>query len=189
MSGGATRARRASIDGGPRGYLSLRSMTPPSDTLFRVLIVCTGNTCRSPMAAGALRRLLGADADRVAVESAGTAAWEGQPATEPSIETAAHAGVDISEHRSRRVTPAMVRAADLVLVMERAHVGAVHSLGAAPERTHVLSDWPEPGEPGLPVSDPFGASSEAYEECWRRINHHLERVVPQIREASRARSA
>jgi hypothetical protein len=53
----------------------------------------------------------------------------------------------------------------------------------------VLSEWPEPGEPGLPLSDPFGGSSEAYEECWRRIIHHVDRVVPQIREASRARSA
>ena len=167
-------------------------MTPPSspsDAVFRVLIVCTGNTCRSPMAAGALRRLLGADAERVTVESAGTAAWEGQPATEPSVEVAGRAGVDLGEHRSRRVTPMMVRAADLVLVMEKSHVGAVHSLGAAPERTHVLSEWPEPGDPTLPISDPFGASMEAYEECWRRITHHLERVVPQIRDASRARSA
>jgi protein-tyrosine phosphatase len=141
------------------------------------------------MAAGALRRMLGADTERIAVESAGTAAWEGQPATETAISVAAGAGVDISEHRSRRVTPMMVRASDLVLVMERSHAGAVSSLGAAPDRTHVLSEWPEPGEPALPVSDPFGASIEAYEECWRRINHHLERVVPQIRDASRARSA
>jgi protein-tyrosine phosphatase len=166
-------------------------MTPssPSDSIFRVLIVCTGNTCRSPMAAAALRRLLGADGERVSVESAGTAAWEGQPATEASVEVAGGAGVDLGEHRSRRVTPAMVRASDLVLVMDRSHLAAVHSLGAPPDRTHVLSDWPEPGDPGLPVSDPFGGSIEAYEECWRRINHHLERVVPQIREASRARSA
>lgn len=141
------------------------------------------------MAAGALGRLLGADADRVHVESAGTAAWDDQPATEPSIEVAARAGVDLSRHRSRRVSPGIVRAADLVLVMERGHLAAVRALGAAPDRTHVLSEWPAPGDPELEISDPFGASREAYEECWRRIQHHLERVVPMIREASRARSA
>jgi protein-tyrosine phosphatase len=161
----------------------------PSDPVFRVLLVCTGNTCRSPMAAGALRQALGRDVDRILVESAGTAAWEGQPATEPAIRVAARADVDLERHRSRRVTPAMVRAVDIVLVMERGHVAAVRALGADPDRTHVLSEWPAPGEPGLEISDPFGASSEAYEECWRRIQHHLERVLPVIRDASRARSA
>jgi len=161
----------------------------PSDPIFRVLLVCTGNTCRSPMAMGALRQRLAADGERILVESAGTAAWEGQPASEASVRVAANAGVDLSGHRSRRVTPAMVRSADLVLVMERAHVGAVRALGADPDRTHVLSEWPAPGEPELEISDPFGASSEAYEECWRRIEHHLERVLPALRETSRARSA
>jgi protein-tyrosine-phosphatase len=159
-----------------------------SDPTFRVLFVCTGNTCRSPMAAAFLRHALGADAARVTVESAGTAAWEGQPATQPSIEVAGRDGVDLSAHRSQRVTPALVRAADLILVMERGHVGAVRTLGGDPGRTHVLSEWPPPGEPDLPISDPFGASREAYEECWRRITHHVERVVPFLQEELRARS-
>ena len=141
------------------------------------------------MTAGLLRRELGADAERILVESAGTAAWEGQPATEPTLAVAEREGVSLDSHRSRRVTPAMVRAADLILVMERAHLTAVQTLGADPARTHVLSEWPPPGEPALAVSDPYGASIEAYEECWRRIERHLERVVPQIREASRSRSA
>jgi low molecular weight protein-tyrosine phosphatase len=141
------------------------------------------------MAAGALRRLLAADGGRIVVESAGTAAWDDQPATERAIQVANQSGVDLSGHRSRRLTPAMVRGADIVLVMERGHLAAVRALGADPERSHVLSEWPGPGEPGLEISDPFGASSEAYEECWRRIQHHLERVVPYIREASGARSA
>ncbi len=141
------------------------------------------------MAAGALRRLLAADGGRIVIESAGTAAWDDQPASDLSVRVAAVADVDLSEHRSRRLTPALVRRADLVLVMERGHLAAARALGADPEHSHVLSEWPGPGEPGLEISDPFGASSEAYEECWRRIQHHLERVVPYIREASGARSA
>src|SRR5262245_50441497 len=160
-----------------------------SEPVFRVLLVCTGNTCRSPMAAGSLRRLLGPDAGRVLVESAGTAAWDDQPPTDAAVRVAAQGGVDIAGHRSRRLTPAMVRGADLVLVMERGHLAAVRALGADVEHTHVLSEWPAPGEPALEISDPFGASSEAYEECWHRIQHHLERVIPFIREASGARSA
>ena len=141
------------------------------------------------MAVGALRHELGADAARVEVSSAGTAAWEGQPATEASVEVASRDGIDLAAHRSRRVTPALLRAADLVLVMEHGHVSAVQALGADPKRTHVLSEWPQPGDPSSPISDPFGASIEAYEECWRRIRHHVERVAPHVLEALRARSA
>lgn len=141
------------------------------------------------MAVGALLDDLGADRDRVAVTSAGTAAWEGQPATDPAIETARREGIDLSPHRSRRITGAMLGEADLVLVMENGHLGGVLAQGSDPVKTHVLSDWPGPGEPGLQISDPFGGSMEAYEECWRRIRRHIRRLVPQLRETIRARLA
>jgi protein-tyrosine-phosphatase len=160
----------------------------PNDPGFRILFVCTGNTCRSPMAAGALIQHLGPEAARIDVSSAGTAAWEGQTATAPAIEVAATDGVDLRDHRSRRVTPALLRGADLVLVMERGHLSAVQALGADPKRTHVLSEWPAPGEPTLAISDPFGGSVEAYEECWRRIRRHTQRVTPHVLEALRART-
>src|SRR2546425_13304927 len=83
--------RGAAIDGSPRTPLSWNGMTP-GDPVYRVLLVCTGNTCRSPMAAGALLVALGGDAEQVRVESAGTAAWEGQPATEPARRGAAAGG-------------------------------------------------------------------------------------------------
>lgn len=152
-------------------------------------MVCSGNTCRSPMAAGWLAQALGADGERVEVISAGTGALEGRPATPQSIETAGRDGVDLTGHRSRRVTPELVRSVDLVLVMEQAHLSVVAAMGAKPERTHLLSEWPSPGEPQLAIDDPYGGSLEAYEECWRRIRRHLERVVPLVREALRERSA
>lgn len=135
-----------------------------------------------------MRAELGADAGRVEIRSAGTAAWEGQMATEASIEVAGADLVDLTEHRSQRVTPDLLRSSDLILVMERGHLGAVQALGADPRKTHVLSEWPEPGEPSLPVSDPYGASREAYEECWCRIRRHVKRVAPHVVEALRARS-
>jgi protein-tyrosine phosphatase len=140
------------------------------------------------MAAGALRKELGGETSQVEISSAGTAAWDGQPATPDAVAVAAADGVDLGAHRSRRVTAALLRNADLILVMEKAQAATVQGMGADPARTHLLSEWPEPGEPGLPVSDPFGASREAYEECWRRIRHHLKRLLPSVRETLRARS-
>lgn len=160
----------------------------PRDPAYRVVWVCTGNTCRSPLAAGALAHALGADAGRISIVSAGTAAWEGQPATREAIQVAAADGVDLTGHRSRPATPELLRDADLVLVMEPAHRAAVLARGASPDRTFVVSEWPAPGEPELTVSDPYGGSMEAYEECWRRIRRHVQRLAPHILEAARARS-
>jgi protein-tyrosine phosphatase len=160
-----------------------------NDPLLRILFVCTGNTCRSPLAAAALVAELGPDADRIEVSSAGTSAWEGQPASDGSKEVAAADGLDLSAHRSKRVTSTMARTSDFVFVMEPSHRSALAAFGVPAERVHVISEWPEPGEPGLQVSDPFGASREAYEECWRRIRRHVARIAPHVRQALRARTA
>jgi protein-tyrosine phosphatase len=136
-----------------------------------------------------LREELGPDAGRIELASAGTAAWDGQPASSGAREVAERSGLDLSAHRSRTATPDLVREADLILAMEREHARTAQELGADPRRTHVLSEWPDPAEPELAVSDPFGGSLEAYDECLRRIRRHVRRIVPRVREAIRARSA
>jgi protein-tyrosine-phosphatase len=161
----------------------------PRAVPFRLVLLCTGNTCRSPLAAAVFREELGPDAEQVEVHSAGVAAAEGQPASAGAAAAAARAGLDLTAHRSQRPSAGLLNGADLILVMEREHARAAEALGADPRRTHVLSEWPGPGEPALAVSDPFGGSLEAYEECLGRIRRHVRRIVPQVREALRSRPA
>ena len=158
---------------------------------MRILFVCSGNLCRSPMAEAYMRQRLAMDGRHGAhvIESAGTLGLEGDPADSVAIATVERdSGADLRPHRSRGLRRDIIEDADLVLVMERGHLSAVQALGADPKRTFVLSEYPEPGEPTLPLSDPFGGSLESYEECWRRIRRHVRRAAPHIVEASRARS-
>ncbi len=88
----------------------------------RVLIVCTGNVCRSPMAMGLLRQRLAQDGldSQVSVSSAGVYGLDGSAASRPGVDVLAERGIDISEHRARTIDQKEVAQADLVLVMEEA---------------------------------------------------------------------
>ena len=97
-----------------------------------ILVVCTGNVCRSPIAEAVLRSALterfGSRAP--AVSSAGTAGWEGSGAVAGSVEAAAERGHDIGDHVARMLTPAMVGGADLVLCMAAEHRDMIRSVAS-----------------------------------------------------------
>ncbi len=108
-----------------------------------ILVVCTGNICRSPMAEGLLRAALGARlaADAPEVSSAGTMGLEGSGATPEGIEAASELGVDIHEHVARRLTAPMVAAADLLLCMASDHrVRVSEASPALSPRTFTLKE-------------------------------------------------
>lgn len=106
-----------------------------------ILVVCTANQCRSPVAAAALRRRLAMRDARVEVESAGLGP-SGFPATAPTRDAAAVIGVDLSTHTSRRVDRDMVGRADLVITLERRHTREIVVLDArAWPRTFTLKEF------------------------------------------------
>lgn len=155
---------------------------------MRILMVCTGNTCRSPLAEAMLRARL-ADRPRLAdisVSSAGTSAWAGTPASEGSYLVALERGLDLSAHRAVALTPELVERADLILTMGRNHLEAVKAMGGA-GLVHTLVDFA--GRlPGLPdeVADPVGGDVEAYREMAGTLDHLLALAVTRLeREAPR----
>jgi protein-tyrosine-phosphatase len=108
-----------------------------------VIVVCTGNVCRSPIAEGLMRRAtehrsVGAP---ITVSSAGTAGWEGSPAMPEAVEAVAERGVDISDHVATRLRPGMAAVADLVLCMAAEHRDQIASEEPqAVDRTFTLKE-------------------------------------------------
>ena len=123
---------------------------------MKITVVCTGNTCRSPMAAALLGSLL----SEAEVSSAGIYAENGAPASENAVAAMAARGVDISSHRARKLTGADAEA-DMVICMTRRHKAAVKAMfpGA---RAYTLTELA--GEYG-DVPDPYGGGPAEYESC------------------------
>lgn len=143
-----------------------------------ILIVCSGNTCRSPLAAALLRRHL----DRIptltdiAVVSAGTSAWDGAPASEGSYLVALEQGLDLSNHRARMLTADLVRRADLILTMTDAHALRIADLGGA-EKVHSLASYAGESNGAHDVPDPFGGDVTQYREVAATLDRLLARAV------------
>ena len=127
-----------------------------------ILFVCTGNTCRSPMAEALYKSITGKDAI-----SAGLSAVNGSRASEHSVSVMAKRGIDIKEHLSRQIDISMLEEASAVLTMTEGHKAML--LYAAPEfseKIFTIYEWA--GKSG-DVADPYGGSEEVYEECAKEL--------------------
>lgn len=146
--------------------------------LFSVLIVCTGNSCRSPMAQRMLAGML--EGTPAFVYSAGTDAPVGSPATGQAIVVMQEAGLDLTRHRAQQLVPAMVEAADLVLVMDDYHrQRVVESVPHAAGRTRLLLSYVGREER---VEDPIGLSIECYRLTREAMKPALEEVAAEVRQ-------
>ncbi len=156
---------------------------------FKILLVCTGNTCRSPMAEGMLRQLLGEEKiEGIEVSSAGTGGLTGYPATPFAIEAAKTRGLDISGHSSLKLTQQMLEQADLVLAMSQEHLESIRRLSKKSlGKCYLLKLFPEKNrkDGDFDIRDPVGGTLDDYNQCFLEIEQELSRVLPHIEDVSR----
>ncbi len=174
-----------------------------------VIVVCTGNVCRSPIAEGLVRRATEhrAGGARVTVSSAGTAGWEGSPAMPEAVEVAAERGVDISGHVATRLRPGMASAADLVLCMAGEHRDLIareeppaagrtftlkelvrlledggHAEATPAARIAAAARDREAGtvRPDEDVADPLGLPLDGYRAIAAELDDWIARLVPAL---------
>jgi protein-tyrosine-phosphatase len=149
-----------------------------------VLVVCSGNICRSPYAAGYLRHHLAAQpvgGGAVGIRSAGTLGIVGSPPSPETLALAREAGFDLSGHRSRALEFDLVDEADAILVMEHVHREEIEA--RYPEdagKIHLLSEF-HPEAAGLvrppDIFDPIGLPLTEYRRCFQLVRESLERFV------------
>lgn len=145
---------------------------------LRILFVCTGNLCRSPMAMGIARQMGAERGMAIEVQSCGTIAREGMTASENAIKACAEKGVDIAEHISRPLSQELVEWADQILCMEERHVLAVNAKDwRAPFKTWSLASFVN----RKAITDPFRRSLRKYRKTrdilWKAVDAALDRIV------------
>ncbi len=149
-----------------------------------VCFVCTGNTCRSPLAEVIARqRLRELGLGRVRVSSAGVHAWSGQPASPESVDVARRRGLDLHDHRSRGLLADELDDLDLLLTMGPEHLEPLlHSdAGARSSTLGAFADGREDPFDGVSVPDPIGLGMDVYEATFRRLEEMIGLAFARLR--------
>lgn len=149
-----------------------------------IVIVCTGNICRSPMGEGLLAHALAAEdgpLSQLKVVSAGVAARGGDPASANSVTAMKKVGIDISGHQSQPLTPDLLEKATAVFVMTETHRAVIQaSYEPMPRNIFLLREF-MPREADKEIADPYGGPLPLYESCRDEIVEAIPSIVAFLR--------
>ncbi|CAN5123889.1 low molecular weight protein arginine phosphatase [soil metagenome] len=147
---------------------------------MKILFVCSGNTCRSPLAEGLARKMAAERGlSHMTFASAGTGALDGGGASEAAILVALERGIDLSSHRIRSLTRAALAEADLVLVMGPHHLESVRNEGGE-GKAHLLDHFASSGQSAGAVLDPFGGTLDTYRETAAELEYQIGRLLDRL---------
>lgn len=142
---------------------------------MNILFVCTGNTCRSPMAAAIMEKIAIENDIEVLIESAGLFANVGGTASDEAIEALDEMGIDLTFHQTKPITEELIEKSDLILTMTRAHKELLKPM--AGNDVYTLKEYA--GSTG-DISDPYGGDLEEYKETAQEIYDALVDVAEKI---------
>ncbi|NLY77156.1 MAG: low molecular weight protein arginine phosphatase [Tissierellia bacterium] len=146
---------------------------------MNILFVCTGNTCRSPMAEALMKKLAEEKGIQVNVRSAGIYALDGQRASEEAVHVMEEEGIDISDHRANLLYRNLVEESHLILTMSRSHKEQLLSkYGFLKGKVFTLKEYAYSVEED--IEDPFGRSIRAYQKAKREIKDALKEVIKRL---------
>jgi len=145
---------------------------------MRVLFVCLGNICRSPLAHAVLRHK--AEGLDVVVDSCGTSGWhEGEPSNPMSVRTAAKHGIDMSDLRSRKLTRRDLQDFDLIIAMDSSNLRNIKKLGEPRGRLAMMREW-DPHGPG-DVPDPWSGPASGFDEVYSIVDRCCDALLDDLR--------
>ncbi len=140
---------------------------------MNILFVCTGNTCRSPMAAGIFKKIIAEkNIKNITVSSAGLAANNSSQASKNAIDVCKKIGIDLSEHISRSIFDVNLSSIDKFIVMTASHKDALLNMSVPVGKIYIL---------GGGILDPFGGDVKVYERCRNQIEAALYELLGELK--------